>query len=139
MSSFLGASAFDTRALVQGIKPAWVHEANARRADEALRAESDLRTQLKSATAERDRLQEELVRVGKPIGVLSAIWMLAALSLLGVLVPVIVMALEPEALANWAKVGLIISFILGLLAILGYVGWFWRKIGAKEDQATEGM
>ncbi|QDG87068.1 hypothetical protein [Pseudarthrobacter sp. NIBRBAC000502770] len=128
--------AFDHRSLIAGITPPWVHEVNARRADEALRAESDLSTQLKSAIAERSRLNDELVRVGKPLGVLSAIWMLGVLSLLGILVPVVVMALEPDALANWAKVGLIVSFVVGLLAILGYVVWFWRKIGANEEQTV---
>lgn len=114
-------------------KPDWVHERDARRADEEVRAEADLKTQLKSALAEQDRLKDELIRIGRPIGVLSAIWVLGILSILGIFVPVVVMAYEPNGLEDWAKVALISSFVAGLMAILGYVIWFWRKIAVREE------
>lgn len=46
----------------------------------------------------------------------------------GVLVPVIVTALELKSLETWAKTALIACFGLGLLAVLGYVLWFWSRI-----------
>lgn len=108
-------------------------EIRERRRDEELRSESDLKTQLKAALNERDRLSEELERIGKPVGVASAVWMLGILSVLGILIPVVVMAFEPVVLATWMKVTLISCFVAGLLAILGYILWFWRKISLSED------
>lgn len=116
-------------------KADWVYEREVRKIDDAIRAEADQRTQLKAATAERDRLLGELLRVGKPIGVASAIWLLGVLSI-GVVVPVGVMAFDPESLNPWAKGGLIVSFVGGLAAILIYVGWFWRNIGNESEETT---
>lgn len=136
--SMLGAGGFyDVSKLAAGIRPDWAYAADLRRHDEEIRAESDLRAQLRSAIAERDRLNDELVRVGKPVGVAAAIWMLGLLSL-GILVPVAMMAFEPKGLDILSKIGLIISFIIGLVAILWYVGWFWKKIGTDETQSTAG-
>lgn len=128
ISMFATGGFYDASRLTEGIKPGWVHEAEMRRQDEEIRIEADLRTQLRAANAERDRLNDEMVRVGKPVGVAAAMWMLGFLSL-GILVPVIMMAFEPKSLDAWSKSMLIASFIIGLVAILGYVGWFWSKIG----------
>lgn len=127
VSMFEAGNPYDVSKLTAGIKPGWAHEADLRRQDEEVRVEADLRTQLRAANAERDRLNDEMVRVGKPVGVAAAIWMLGFLSL-GILVPVVMMAFEPKGLDIWLKSGLIVSFIIGLGAILWYVGWFWRKI-----------
>jgi hypothetical protein len=87
--------------------------------------------------AERDRLDEELARVGKPVGVAAAMWMLGLLSL-GILVPLVMMAFEPKGLDVVSKILLLGSFVIGLVAILWYVGWFWLKIGKDKTQATPG-
>lgn len=113
------------------------HAASLRRQDEEIKAEADLRTQLRAAVAERDRLDEELARVGKPVGVAAAMWMLGLLSL-GILVPLIMMAFEPKGLDVVSKILLLGSFVIGLVAILWYVGWFWLKIGKDNTQATPG-
>jgi len=113
------------------------HAASLRRQDEEIKAEADLRTQLRAAVAERDRLDEELARVGKPVGVAAAMWMLGLLSL-GILVPLIMMAFEPKGLDVVSKILLLGSFVIGLVAILWYVGWFWLKIGKDKTQATPG-
>lgn len=113
------------------------HAASLRRQDEEIKTEADLRTQLRAAVAERDRLDEELARVGKPVGVAAAMWMLGLLSL-GILVPLIMMAFEPKGLDVVSKILLLGSFVIGLVAILWYVGWFWLKIGKDKTQATPG-
>ncbi len=128
INMFQYGSPYDLSRLTAAIKPAWIYEMDARRMDEEIRAESDLRTQLRAATAERDRLKDEMIRVGKPAGVAAAMWMLGLLSL-GILVPVVMMAFEPKDLDIWSKGGLLASFFMGLAAILWYVGWFWRKVG----------
>lgn len=45
------------------------------------------------------------------------------LSLLGILVPVIAIALEHKSLETWAQTAFIACFVLGLLAVLGYALW----------------
>lgn len=137
LNVFQSGSFYDLAKITAGIKPAWIYEMDARRMDEEIRAESDLRMQLRAATAERDRLNDEMIRVGRPAGVAAAMWMLGLLSL-GILVPVVMMAFEPKGLDIWSKGGLLFSFIIGLVAILWYVGWFWRKIGTNETQTTVG-
>ncbi len=129
--SFLDVSS----ALRTGIMSDAALSASLRRQDEEIRAEVDLRTQLRAAVAERDRLNEELARIGRPEGVAAAIWMLAGLSL-GILVPLIMMTFEPKGLDVLAKTLLIASFVIGLVAILWYVGWFWRRIGTVQPMAT---
>lgn len=69
------------------------------------------------------------------MGVGRAIWMLGLLSL-GILVPLVMMAFEPKGLDVIPKVLLLGSFVIGLGAILWYVGWFWVKIGTDKAQAT---
>jgi len=135
LSMLQGGSIPAIAKLTAGLKPDWVYELDVRRQDEEIRLESDLRTQLRAAIAEQDRLNDEMVRVGKPVGVAAAIWMLGFLSL-GILVPIVMMAFEPKGLDTWPKIWLIFSFIIGLVAILGYVGWFWKKIGTDQVQAT---
>lgn len=134
--SILGSrDLLDYTNLASALRPGWAIAAEVRHRDEEIRAEADLRTQLRAAVAERDRLDEELARVGKPVGVAAAMWMLGVLSL-GILVPLVMMAFEPKGLDVLAKIVLLGSFVIGLAAILWYVGWFWLKIGSDKTQAT---
>ncbi|WP_314191924.1 hypothetical protein [uncultured Arthrobacter sp.] len=128
-------SLHDYSSLAAALRPDWANAADLRRQDEEIRAEADLKTQLRAAVAERDRLNEELARVGKPEGVAAAMWMLGVLSL-GILIPLVMMAFEPKGLDVVPKIVLLGSFVLGLVAILWYVGWFWLKIGSDKTQAT---
>jgi len=138
MAMFGSKSFLDVGSVLgKGIMSDAALSASLRRQDEEIRAEADLRTQLRAAMAERDRLDEELARVGKPEGVAAAMWMLGLLSL-GILVPLVMMAFEPKGLDVVSKILLLGSFVIGLVAILWYVGWFWLKIGKDKTQATPG-
>jgi hypothetical protein len=106
---------------------------DARRFDEALNAEVELAGQIKSGDQEVKRLGDELYRLGKPVGVISATWMLGVLSLTGIVAPVIVMALSPYRLAVWLEVILISLFIIGLFAVLYYIIWYLRKLNDQSE------
>lgn len=136
MAMFGSKSFLDVGSVLgKGIMSDAALSASLRRQDDEIRAEADLKTQLRAAVAERDRLDEELARVGKPVGVAAAMWMLGLLTL-GILVPLIMMAFEPKGLDVMSKILLLGSFVIGLVAILWYVGWFWLKIGSDKTQAT---
>ncbi|MFF1880282.1 hypothetical protein ACFVVC_02270 [Pseudarthrobacter sp. NPDC058196] len=132
----LGSSdLFNYSNLAAALRPEWAIAAEVRQRDDEIRAEADLKTQLRAAVAERDRLDEELARVGKPVGVAAAMWMLGLLSL-GILVPLIMMAFEPKGMDVVSKILLLGIFVVGLVAVLWYVGWFWLKIGNAKASAA---
>ena len=117
--------------------PGWVHEVDARRLDESIKAEHELRGQLMATENEIQRLKDELYRIGNPVGVVSAIWTLALLSLLGIVFPVVVMATEPRILSPFMKWLLVSSFIIGLIALLSYNVWYHSRLNGKD--AVEGL
>lgn len=110
------------------ITPGWRHEIDARRFDETRRQESELLGELKATSSDVDRVSRELDLIARPVGVVSAIWVLALLSLLGIVFPVLVMAFEPTHLGWGVKTALIASFMVGLAAVLGYVLWYLRLL-----------
>jgi len=122
--------------LVPRIRPAWLYEVEARRFDESLRSELELRGEITARKSELSRLDAEIVRMGTPTGVVSATWVLALLSLFGIVVPVVVMAFGPFSLPVWSKVLLIMSFVVGLVAVLGYVLWYLRLLRAGIQTGT---
>lgn len=99
-----------------------------RRLDESIRDEGDLRSRKEGLEIVRDRLDEELDRIGRPVGVVSAIVILSVYSLLGIVSPVVVMALGMESLAVWVIWLLVVLFVVGLFAVLGYIYWYTRTL-----------
>lgn len=110
------------------LKPAWSHEVDARRLDDSIREEQELKEQLSTIEGEINRLNHDLAKLGKPVGVIPAVWILSLLSLLGIVLPVIVMSLDLPQLTPTLKGILISSFIGGLIAVLGYIVWYLKKI-----------
>lgn len=101
-----------------------------RRLDESIRGEQDLWSRKLTLEAVRDRLTLELDRIGRPVGVVSAIVILSIYSLLGIVTPVVVMATGVDPLAAWAHWLLVALFIAGLFAVLGYIYWYARTLSA---------
>lgn len=110
------------------IRPAWSHEIDARRLDESIHEEQNLKEQLVAIESDISRLTYDLAKLGRPVGVLPAVWILALLSVVGIVLPVIVMAFEPTELNIALKLILIGSFIIGLFTVLGYIVWYLKKI-----------
>ncbi len=129
----------------RGLHDSWIvppimtsgsNEIEARRFDEALRTEVDLAGQIKFTERELERLRGELGRIARPVGVVSATWMLAILSVTGIVVPVVVMAAEPTTLSAAAKISLIAGFVIGLGALLLYIVWYLRHLDAASEDAS---
>lgn len=113
---------------VGAIRPAWSHDIDARRLDESIREEQDLKEQLVATESEISRLTYDLAKLGKPDGVMPAVFILSSLSLLGIVFPVIVMAFSPTKLTAGLAAVLIGSFVVGLVSVLGYIVWYLKKI-----------
>ena len=113
---------------IGAIKPAWSHDIDARRLDESIREEQELKEQLVATESEISRLTYDLEKLGKPDGVMPAVSILSSLSLLGIVFPVIVMAFSPAKLSAGLATALIGSFVVGLVSVLGYIVWYLKKI-----------
>ncbi len=113
------------------IQSAASQQTEARRFDDAVKAELELAGQITATEHEIERLDSELTRLGRPVGVVSATWMLAILSVTGIVVPVVVMAMDPTRLAVWVKVVLIALFVVGLAALLLYIIWYLKHLDNK--------
>lgn len=114
--------------MANAVRPAWDHAVDARRLDESIKEEQDLQEQLATLDSEIHRLTQDIAKLGRPVGVIPAAWILSLLSLLGIVLPIVVMACEPTRLTFTLKSMLIGSFVVGLAAVLGYIVWYLKKI-----------
>lgn len=114
------------------ITPGWSHEIDARRLDDSIREESNLRALVVAAENDVERLEHDLQSFARPVGVAPAVWILAGFSLLGIVLPLSAMAWGPNVLAGWAVAGLMICFVVGLVAVIGYMVWYAR-LASKAD------
>lgn len=120
------------------IQSAAAHATEARRFDEAVRDEFELKGQVTFTEQEVRRHVSELDRISRPVGVNAAVYMLAFLSLLGIVAPAVVMSLEPKSLSAPVKVALISAFVLGLVAVLAYVLWYLHALKFDDEgQASD--
>lgn len=108
-----------------------------RRLDESIREEQELLAQKKTLEAEVKRLEVAIDQIGRPVGVTSAVWILAAYSVLGMVAPVAVMALFPTALDAWLAWLLVGAFVAGLALVVGYIAWYSQGLGASSARAKD--
>lgn len=116
-----------------------VQSTEMRRLDESIRDEQNLQSRKLVLEAEISRLVSELDGIGRPAGVVSAILILSVYSVLGIVLPVSVMAIDMplEVWSAWLLVGL---FTIGLVAVLGYIWWYARTLSRpfrKDDERPE--
>jgi hypothetical protein len=109
-----------------------------RRLDESIREEQELHTRMRMLETEAARLRAEITLVGRPLGVVPAIAILAAYSLVGIVVPVVVLTLNPKRLLSWQAWSLVALFVVGLFTVLLYILWYVRTLNSAaagdEDQ-----
>lgn len=101
---------------------------SARRLDESIRDEQNLLSRKIGLEQEVERLNGEIDMVGRPVGVTSAIVILAIYSLLGIAAPLFVMVLHLATLEVWLEWSLLGAFLVGLAAVLGYILWYARSL-----------
>ncbi len=115
-----------------------VHAAtDARRLDDSIREEQQLDSRRSILSAEAKRLDREITSLGRPAGVSSGIVILSVYSFLGILAPVVSMALLPETLEPWQTWLLVGMFFSGLTSVLAYVAWYARTVGANRAIESE--
>jgi hypothetical protein len=102
--------------------------AELRRLDESIRDEQGLHNRRAMLEAEVTRVKREIDLIGRPIGVTSAIVILAIYSMLGIVAPVVVLGFGPNTLAAWLEWLLVGLFILGLSAVLAYIFWYAKTL-----------
>jgi hypothetical protein len=129
-SSILGGRGSLSALAFSGLGPA-DHVTDMRRLDESIREEQQLAAERQMLQTEEARLAREVASSGRPTGVVSALFILAAYAMFGILIPLVVMAGSPEELAGWQSGLLIAAFTAGLLAVLGYCLWYWRSLGGQ--------
>lgn len=110
------------------LTPGWVREVDARRLDESIRDELHLKALVISSKEEVARLQDDLDQFAQPVGVVSAVAILGIFSILGIVLPLIVMVLDFNSIPLWLALSLLGAFTLGLTAVLGYIIWYLRKV-----------
>lgn len=99
-----------------------------RRLDESIREEQDLRGRKTILESEVARITKEIERIGRPVGVTSAIVILAIYSALGIVAPVVVLGIGLATLADWLEWLLVSLFLLGLTAVLAYILWYAKTL-----------
>jgi hypothetical protein len=77
---------------------------------------------------EVERLSSDLEQFAQPVGVVSAIVILAIYSVLGTVLPLIVMGMEIDRPPIWLWITLLSGFVAGLASVLRYIGWYLRLI-----------
>lgn len=107
--------------------------AEIRRLDDAIRDEQAVEGQLATYEALRERTLRSLSALGQPIGVRRAVLILALDALVGVVVPVAVLAAGISPLPTWAAWLLVGLFGAGLAAVLGYIVWYIQEL--REDSS----
>lgn len=104
------------------------HGTASRRLDESIAQEQGLAMQKAILEADEERIASDIAVLGKPVGVVSAIAILSLYSLLGIVLPVLVMAADPKSLSAISVVALVGLFIFGLFTVLGYMLWYARTL-----------
>jgi hypothetical protein len=91
------------------------------RQDALISKEADICGELRALEKEMALLNEELSEFGKPEGVRASICVLAYLTLVGIVLPTILMALRPVPGGWITRVLVVAAFISGLFVLLGYL------------------
>lgn len=104
--------------------------ADLRRLDDSIRDEQQLQSRVTSLEAVRDRTRAELEILGHPVGVTPAIVILAYYAVVGILVPISVLAIGVATLPAWASWLLFGLFSTGLGAVLVYIYWYAKSLKA---------
>jgi len=93
-------------------------EAGERQQEERLRRRSEVGGLIAAANVELEILDAGLARAGKPEGVQEAIYVLAGFAVVGIVVPLTILALRPVPSVWWLRLLVVIGFAGGLGAVV---------------------
>lgn len=109
-----------------------------RRLDDSIREEQELLSRRSILQAEIARLSAAIEQIGRPVGVTPAVWILGIYSVLGIVVPVAVMAFFPLAVDAWVAWTLVGLFVIGLALVVIYIYWYARALNADSQSKSDG-
>lgn len=104
------------------------------RQDARIAREDDLSSELRTLNSEVALLDEELSTFKKPEGIKSAIAVLMYLTLVGIVLPTILMALRPVPDGPAARAVIVAAFISGLGVLVVYLLWRARSLKPPQQQ-----
>jgi hypothetical protein len=82
-------------------------------------------------SAEIEMVEGHLGQLASPAGVGLGILALGLFSLLGIALPLIIMALRPIPDAAWVRFGTVGAFLVGLAGVLAFIWWQWLLLGKR--------
>jgi hypothetical protein len=97
--------------------------------EERLRQRAEVGGRIAAAKVELEILDASLARVGKPEGVQEAIYVLAGFALVGIVLPLSLLALRPVPSVWWARLLVVVGFAVGLGAVVGQLLIAVRRLG----------
>jgi hypothetical protein len=91
------------------------------RQDARIAKETDLQSEIRTLDKEIALIDEELSELGKPEGIKGSIAVLMYLTLVGIALPTILMALRPVPDGPLSRAAVVAAFISGLAVLVGYL------------------
>jgi hypothetical protein len=88
--------------------------------------------QLRNRRDDIELLQEHLDRLASPTGVGWAVLALAAFSILGIIFPLVVMAIHPVPEGVALRTFMVVAFLVGLAGVLAFIWWQWSLLKKPE-------
>ncbi|KHL19588.1 hypothetical protein CLV56_2829 [Mumia flava] len=107
-----------------------------RRQDARIAREEELRAEVTMLEAERVLLDDQRSRMARPEGVRGGLIVLGLFAALGVVFPMIVMSLRPVPSGPGVRVSLILAFVVGFVALTGYMVSQVRTLRTRAAPAT---
>lgn len=109
-------------------------DTDVRRQEARIERERSLYAELQAFDAEVGLVDEQLMRLSAPEGVGAAVAVLTYLSVVGIVVPLAMMASRPVVaglVARRLQLGL---FVSGLIVLLAYIAWMVRRVLAETEE-----
>ena len=98
-----------------------------RRYDKLLKEERDLQADLSALEREGDFVRTEVARAANPVGLGRAVAAFAYLTAVGIVSPIVILALQP-VLSTLSRIVLVGFFTTGLIALWWYLSWAVRRL-----------
>ena len=121
-----GSSGFSTiRATITRLNqppPALAHPVDRQLLQQLVRDVYEARRKVTALRAQRDQAEQALSRVTKPRGLRAGALVLSYFAFVGAVIPLYLM-LFVDVLLDWAPFAVLVGFVSGVAALLGYVWW----------------
>lgn len=109
---------------IRGMTPDIVYE----RHDSAIERTNDLRAQIAALDAEVGLIDEQSERLSRPDGVFSGITVLSFFAALGIILPMVVMAMRPVPSSIGIRITLVAAFVVGFAVFVVYLIALVRRL-----------